>query len=153
MQSSVYATAGIYNTPPLHPPLNSIHRQPYSTLAHWSTLHPPPTTTHSGHQAHSTCIFQECHTYYQQIRGAGVGSQLSPALCNVAITLIEHSWHQTYSTFLQQPSIHLFNTRYVDNRYTLISEQFRQPLPIATFAHPEFYGHPVEIETVEDNHL
>ena len=49
--------------------------------------------------------------------GAGVGSQLSPALCNVATTLVEHSWRETYHTFLQQPSLHLFNTHSVDNRY------------------------------------
>ena len=32
---------------------------------------------------------------------AGIGSQLSPALCNVAITLIEHSWHQIHNNLLQ----------------------------------------------------
>ena len=104
-------------------------------------------------QALQPCIFQACHTNYQQIQGAGIGSQLSPALCNVAITLIEHSWHEAHHTFLQQPNLHLFNTRYVDNRYILINDHFRQSLPITTLAHPDFYGNPVQIETVEDDHL
>ena len=121
--------------------------------------HPQQRTLDTKHiplivqQALQSRTFQACHTYYQQIQGAGIGSQLSPALCNVAITLIEHSWHQTYHIFLHQPSIHLFNTRYVDNRYILLNEHFRQALPITTLAHPEFYGDPVEIEPVEDNHL
>ena len=33
------------------------------------------------------CIFQACATFYQQTRVAGIGCQLSPALCNVAIAL------------------------------------------------------------------
>ena len=39
----------------------------------------------------NTCIFRACDHNNQQIPGAGIGSQLSPALCNVAIALIEHS--------------------------------------------------------------
>ena len=82
-----------------------------------------------------------------------IHSQLSPALCNVAITLIEHTWQTTYHTFLHQPSLHLLNTRYVDNRYILLNEQYRSALPITTLAHPDFYEHPVEIEPVDDDHL
>ena len=121
--------------------------------------HPQERTLDTAHiplifqQALHSCIFQACYTYFQQIQGAGMGSQLSPALCNVAITLIEHAWRDTYHTFLQQPSLHLFNTRYVDNRYILLNHNFIHSLPIATLAHPEFYGHPVEIEAVEDDHL
>ena len=121
--------------------------------------HPQQRTLDTTHipliaqQALQSCIFQACHTYYQQIQGAGTGSQLSPALCNVAITLIEHSWHEAYHTFLQQPNLHIFHTRYVDNRYILLNHHFRQSLPITTLAHPDFYGNPVEIEIVEDDHL
>ena len=52
----------------------------------------------------NTCIFRACNNTYKQIRGAGIGSQLSPALCNVAITLIEHSWHQIHNNLLQHTS-------------------------------------------------
>ena len=121
--------------------------------------HPQQRTLDTQHiplivrQALQSCIFQACNSYYKQIQGARIGSRLSPALCNVAITLIEHSWRHTYLTFLQQPSLHLFNTRYVDNRYILLNEHFRQSLPITTLARPEFYEHPIEIEPVEDDHL
>ena len=123
-----------------------IHHQQQRTL---DTQHIPMIVQ----QALQSCIFQACNTYYQQIQGAGIGSQLSPALCNVAITLIEHTWQTTYHTFLQQPSLHLFNTRYVDNRYILLNEQYRSALPITTLAHPDLYEHPVEIEPVNDDHL
>ena len=121
--------------------------------------HPQQRTLDTQHiplivqQALQSCIFQACNTYYKQIQGAGIGSQLSPALCNVAITLIEHTWKTTYHTFLHQPSLHLLNTRYVDNRYIPLNEQYRSALPITTLAHPEFYEHPVEIEPVDDDHL
>ena len=123
-----------------------IHHPQQRTI---DTQHIPLIVQH----ALQSCIFQACNSYYKQIQGAGIGSQLSPALCNVAITLIEHTWHTTYHEFLQQPSLHLFNTRNVDNRYILINEQFRQTLPITTLAHPDFYEHPVEIEPVDDDHL
>ena len=137
--------------------------QPAQPLAP-STYHyyPPPATpfniltladttftTHTTHiplivqQALHSCIFQACHTYFQQMQGAGIGSQLSPAIMPGL----------TYHTFLQQPCLHLFNARYVDNRYILLKDNFIHSLPIATLAHPELYGHPVEIEAVEDDHL
>ena len=85
----------------------------------------------------NTCIFRACNNTYKQIRGAGIGSQLSPALCNVAITLIEHSWHQIHNNLLQHTDLHFTYYRYVDNR----------------FIHHNFFGDPVELEPVEDFHL
>ena len=83
------------------------HWQSLSPLPHWQTSHSASYTAHSPHIRHhyhrhfalNTCVFRACNTTYKQIRGAGIGSQLSPALCNVAITLIEHSW------FLSHPAI------------------------------------------------
>ena len=125
-----------------------IHHPQQRTI---DTQHTPLIVQH----ALQSCVFKACNSYYKQIQGAGagIGSQLSPALCNVAITLIEHTWHTTYFTFLQQPGLHLFSTRYVDNRYILLNEHFRKALPITTLAHPDFYEHPVEIEPVDDDHL
>ena len=52
-----------------------------------------------------SCIFTACASTYKQIRGAGIGSQLSLALCNVATALIEHIWQEVHQTFLQQPHL------------------------------------------------
>ena len=100
-----------------------------------------------------TCIFRACNNTYKQIRGAGIGSQLSPALCNVAITLIEHSWHQIHNNLLQHTDLHFTYYRYVDNRFIVHNEHFLQHPAIQTLIHHNFFGDPVELEPVEDFHL
>ena len=101
----------------------------------------------------NTCIFRACNNTYKQIRGAGIGSQLSPALCNVAITLIEHSWHQIHNNLLQHTDLHFTYYRYVDNRFIVHNEHFLQHPAIQTLIHHNFFGDPVELEPVEDFHL
>ena len=93
----------------------------------------------------NTCIFRACNNTYKRIRGAGIGSQLSPALCNVAITLIEHSWHQLHNN--------LPHYRYVDNRFIVHNEHFLSHPAIQTLIHHNFFGDSVELETVDDFHL
>ena len=101
----------------------------------------------------NTCIFRACNNTYKQIRGAGIGSQLSPALCNVAITLIEHSWHQIHNNLLQHTDLHFTYYRYVDNRFIVHNEHFLHHPAIQTLIHHNFFGDPVELEPVEDFHL
>ena len=91
----------------------------HSHVGRHYTKHPTQRTLHTSDIttivtfALNTCIFQACNNTYKQIRGAGIGSQLSPALCNVAITLIENSWHQLHNNLLQHTASYY---RYVDNR-------------------------------------
>ena len=94
----------------------------------------------------NTCIFRACNNTYKQIRGAGIGSQLSPALCNVAITLIEHSWHQIHNNLLQHTSLHFTYYRYVDNRFIVHNEHFLHHPAIQALIHHNFFGDPVELE-------
>ena len=101
----------------------------------------------------NTCIFRACNNTYKQIRGAGIGSQLSPALCNVAITLIEHSWHQIHNNLLQRTDLHFAYYRYVDNRFIVHNEHFLRHPAIQTLIHHNFFGDPVELEPVDDFHL
>ena len=101
----------------------------------------------------NTCIFRACNNTYKQIRGAGIGSQLSPALCNVAITLIEHSWHQIRNNLLQHTNLHFAYYRYVDNRLIVHNEHFLRHPAIQTLIHHNFFGDPVELEPVDDFHL
>ena len=84
---------------------------------------------------------------------AGIGSQLSPALCNVAITLIEHSWHQLHNNLLQHTALHFTYYRYVDNRFIVHNEQFLSHPAIQTLIHHNFFGDPVELEPADDFHL
>ena len=91
--------------------------------------------------------------YFLQVRGAGIGSQLSPALCNDAITLIEHSWHQLHHSLTDRTEIHFVYYRYVDNRFIAFNRTFLTHMAIQTLVHPDFYGNPVELEPVDDMHL
>ena len=40
---------------------------------------------------------------------------LSPSCCDVAITLIEHSWHQPHSSSLDHTQLHFTYCRYMGN--------------------------------------
>ena len=77
----------------------------------------------------------------------------SPARCNVAITLIEHSWQQLHNNLLQHTALHFAYYRYVDNRFIVHNEHFLSHPAIQTLIHNNFFGDPVELETVEDFHL
>ena len=90
---------------------------------------------------------------WRQIRGAGIGSQISPSLSNLAVTIIERSWQETFAQVLEQPSLHLCSIRYVDNRFLMFSSNFNSCDALTTFCDLDFYGHPVELEKVEDNML
>ena len=117
--------------------------------------HPTQRTIHTADITTivATCIFRACNHTYKQIRGAGIGSQLSPALCNVAVTLIEHSWQQLHNNLLQHTALHFAYYRYVDNRFIVHNEQFLSHPAIQTLIHNDFFGDPVELEPVDDFHL
>ena len=161
---------GFFNSVPQHRLIDAVH----SLIQHWQTQHTTHTLTadtkatgnpyhhshigrhHARHptqrtihtsdiativaSALNTCIFRACNHTYKQIRGAGTGSQLSPALCNVAITLIEHSWQQLHNNLLRHTDLH----------FTSIFP-FSPSHP--TLIHHNFFGDPVELETVDDFHL
>ena len=100
--------------------------------------------------SHSTHVFSGLVTTpTSKSKGAGIG----PALCNVAITLIEHSWHQLHNNLLHHSALHFSYYRYVDNRFTAHNEHFLSHPAIQTLIHHNFFGFPVELETLEDFHL
>ena len=131
----------------------------HSHIGRHRTRHPTQRTIHTSDIttivtfALNTCIFQACNNTYKQIRGAGIGSQLSPALCNVAITLIEHSWHQLHNNLLHHSDQRFTYYRYVDNRLIAHNEHFLSHPAIQTLIHHNFFGDPVELETVDGFHL
>ena len=90
---------------------------------------------------------------WHQIRGAGIGPHISPTLSNLAVTLIERTWFQTYEQILTAPSFPFLAIRYVDNRYIIFPEERIEDPSIQTLAQEDFYQHPVELETVTNNEL
>ena len=108
------------------------------------------TIVQSSLQSH---IFQTMNVIWHQIRGAGIGSHISPTISNLAVTLIERAWTQSYEQILTAPSFPFLAIRYVDNRYIIFPEEMIQDLSIQTLAQEDFYQHPVELETVTTNEL
>lgn len=100
-----------------------------------------------------THIFKAVNQIWIQHRGAGIGAHISPSLSNLAVTMIERSWSQSYPLFLESSRLHWLFTRYVDNRFILFNDQFRDHLPIKILSDNFFYEAPVELEPVEDGSL
>ena len=108
------------------------------------------TIVQSSLQSH---IFQAVNVIWHQIRGAGIGSHISPTLSNLAVSMIERTWFQTYEQILTAPSFPFLAIRYVDNRYIIFPEERIEDPSIQTLAQDDFYQHPVELETVTNNEL
>ena len=87
---------------------------------------------------------------YEQIRGSPMGSPLSPALCMMVVALSEEIWYRTYRTTLTTMDLSARLLRYVDNRLCLADPSWDYDICFANFLHPEFYGHPIILETEPD---
>ena len=97
--------------------------------------------------------FLALNRVWHQIRGAGVGSQISPILSNLAVTMVEHSWQDTFSQLLNAPTFPHLIIRYVDNRFVLFDVSQVNNTALQLFSSLDFYGPPVELETVDDGHF
>ena len=62
-------------------------------------------------------IFSALGCFWRQIRGAGICSQISPSLSNLAVTVIERSWSESFAEIPRPPALHLCSVRYVENRF------------------------------------
>ena len=87
---------------------------------------------------------------FEQIRGSPMGSPLSPALCMMVVALSEEIWYRTYRTTLTTMDLSARLLRYVDNRLCLADPSWDYEICFANFLHPEFYGHPILLETEPD---
>ena len=105
------------------------------------------TIVQSSLQSH---IFQAMNVIWHQIRGAGIGSHISPTISNLAVTLIEMAWAQSYEEILTAPTFPFLAIRYVDNRYIIFPEEMIQDLSIQTLAQADFYQHPVELNSYHE---
>ena len=101
----------------------------------------------------TTHYFLALNRVWHQIRGAGIGSQISPILSNLAVTMVEHSWQDTFSQLLNAPTFPHLIIRYVDNRFVLFDVSQVNNTALQLFSSLDFYGPPVELETVDDGHF
>lgn len=100
----------------------------------------------------SSHILSALGCFWKQIRGAGIGSQISPSLSNLAVTILERTWQQIDLETLNQPRFAFFGIRYVDNRFVIATESELHP-GFLMLCDLDFYGHPVELEVGDDDLL
>lgn len=103
-----------------------------------------------GNPCLTTHYFIALNRVWHQIRGAGIGSHISPIISNLAVTMVEHSWQETFSQILNAPNLII---RYVDNRFVLFDVSQVNNTALHLFSLLDFYGPPVELEKVEDGHF
>ena len=97
-----------------------------------------------------TSFFVSMGTVYTQVRGSCIGSQISPALCNITVALEEVMWQNTMTCQIHSMG---FFTRYVDNRLAILSKTIQASSPFHQFLQLDFYKDPVTLEEVGDLHF
>ena len=80
-----------------------------------------------------------------------IGSQISPTLSNLAVTLVERLWSSPSQEVLTQPNFLHLAIRYVDSRFVIVQKHPLQAPVFKVFTDLDFYGSPVELELVADN--
>ena len=98
-----------------------------------------------------THFFTALGVVWRQITGAGIGSQISPTLSNLAVTLIERLWSSPYQEVLTQPNFLHLAIRYVDSRFVSVQKHHLYAPVFQVFTDLDFYGSPVDLELVADN--
>ena len=68
----------------------------------------------------------------------------------MVVALSEEIWYRTYRTTLSSMDLTVRLLRYVDNRLCLSDPCWDYEICFANFLHPEFYGHPIILETEPD---
>ena len=81
-----------------------------------------------------------------------MGNQISPILSEIAVAAVEVAWARAWSSqFVEHNIFHCW--RYVDNRVLLMSQSSKAHTAVQSILHSDFYGAPVQLELVNDNHF
>eukprot|EP00439_Symbiodinium_sp_Y106_P076035 s899_g15.t1 len=96
-------------------------------------------------------IFGACGVRWKQHDGTCIGNQISPILSSLPVLCTEVGWQRLFasSKLIAGSSI----VRYVDNRLIITSLEHADSLAIRTLVSPFFYGAPIELEDVGDDHI
>ena len=108
---------------------------------------------HQMEASFSSHYFSALGSIWHQIRGAGIGSQISPTISNLAVTMVERAWQHLFEALLSQKPLNFSSVRYVDNRFAVFDSVIAKSDPIVIYSDPILFGHPVELEKVDDSML
>ena len=93
-------------------------------------------------------LFSHMKKVFKHKRGSAIGNQISPSLANIAVSYLEHQWHQQHKDALAKHSDELYIVRYADNRLVLCGQHLAGRWFTQEFLADFFYRHPVELEDV-----
>ena len=100
-----------------------------------------------------TSLFSHMKKVFKQQRGSAIGNQISPSLASIAVSYLEHQWHQQHKDALAKQSDELYIVRYVDNRLVLCGQRLADRWFMQESLADFFYRHPVELEDVTNGEL
>ena len=83
----------------------------------------------------SSHYFSALGSIWRQIRGAGIGSQISPTISNLAVTMVERAWQHSFEALLcSQKPLNFAFVRYVDNRFAVFNSVIAKSEPIVIYS-------------------
>lgn len=119
-----YNLVGFLNSVPQHRLIDAV----LSLVQRWQQQQTAPTITidvqatgNPYHRAHIGRHLQASHSTRTPSGPATIQANWD-WICNVAITLIEHSWQQLHTNLLHHTDLHFNYYRYVDNRFITRNE-------------------------------
>ena len=80
-----------------------------------------------------TSIFSHMQKVFKQQRGSAVGNQISPSLANIAVSYLEHQWHQIHKDTLAKHADELYIVGF-------LLSLFAEAVPPNSIGEAEFYG-------------
>lgn len=90
---------------------------------------------------------------FQQIRGSPIGNQLSPALCDLTVSVEEAMWAASFDVAKTSWKAMCWFGRYVDNRFLVFPRGFLQSPAFQSLVSPTFYRDPVILEACDAGDL
>eukprot|EP00439_Symbiodinium_sp_Y106_P011130 s7285_g1.t1 len=90
---------------------------------------------------------------FRQIQGSPIGNQISPALCDLTVSVEEAMWAASFDVAKTSWKAMCWFGRYVDNRFLVFPRGFLQSHAFQSLVSPMFYRDPVVLEACDAGEL
>ena len=90
---------------------------------------------------------------FRQLRGSPIGNQISPALCDLTVSVEEAMWAASLDVAKRSWKKMCWFGRYVDNRFLVFPRCFLQREIFQSLVSPTFYREPVVLEACDAGEL
>ena len=90
---------------------------------------------------------------FKQCRGSPIGNQISPALCDLAVSVEEAMWTKSCKIMEDSRRALCWFGRYVDNRFLIFPREYLGDESFQALVSPRFYREPVVLESCDEGDL